>query len=173
MGLLIFTYRKQDLIRRKHEMEFKLTQLTEKLQNLQSYAAGIADGVVSLNDLMTVPPSMFNRMSMFMMYSHQGAMAGAQEKYNFMAATPGAIPQMQNAQLQQQYSQMMFKNLYDQEREKFKKVEEKMLDQQDKKITQEKAKLETQLKMIESELQSVEKAEDKAAQSSAPKFGLG
>lgn len=170
MGLLIFAYRKQDLIRRKFDIEFKMTQMSEKLRNLTSYATSIADGVVSLNDLMSVPPSMFNRMSMFMLYSHQASLAGAQEKYNFMSQTPGAMPQLQTPDLQQQYAQMMFKNCYDQEREKFKKIEEKVLDEQNKKISQEQAKLETQLKMIEAELESVKGAEDKAAKDSAPKF---
>lgn len=170
MGLLIFTYRKHDLIRRKHDMEYRITQLSEKLNNLTSYASSIADGVVSLNELMTVPPSLFNRMSMFMMYSHAGAMAGAQEKYDYMSRIPGAMPQIQDPKAQEQYSMLMFKNLYDQERERFKKVEEKMLDEQEKKITQEKEKLQTLLKEIEAELESVKGAEDKAAKDSAPKF---
>lgn len=173
MGLLVFTYRKQDLIRRKLDAEFKLLQLTQKLSSLTDYASSIADGVVSLNDLMHAPPSMFNRMSMFMMYSHAASMAGATEKYNFMAMNPNMMPQLQNPQMQQQYADMMFKNLYDQEREKFKKIEEDILNRQEKQISQEKAKLETQLTMIQKELESVEKAEGEAAKSFAPKFGLG
>lgn len=172
MGLLIFAYRKQDIIRRKLDLEYKLTQLSQKLQDLTTYGSSIADGSVSLNDLMKSPASMFNRMSMFMMYSHQSAMAGAQEKFNFMAMTPGAMPQMQNAQMQQQYAQMMFKNLYDQEREKTKKIEENILNEQEKKITSEKEKYQDQLKMLEEELKSVSSAEDNAIKSSAPKFGL-
>lgn len=172
MGLLLFVYRKHDLIRRKHDMEYKITQLSEKLNNLTSYASCIADGAVSMSDLMNVPPSLFNRMSMFMMWSHAGATSGAQEKYEFMRMTPNAMPKMPNAELQQEYSRLMFKNFYDQEREKFKKVEEKLLDNEEKKITQEKEKLQTLLKEIESELDQVRTAEDKAAKDSAPKFGL-
>lgn len=171
MGLLVFAYRKQSLLRSKLDIEYKLTQLTEKFRNLQRYGSSISDGVVSLNDLMKCPPSLFNRMSMFMMYSHQGAMQGASQKFNFLKMTPGAIPVMDNAQMQQQYASMMFNNLYKQERENFKKTEERMLDQQDRVITLEKDKLERQLKMIEAELASVSKAEDRAAKQSAPKFG--
>lgn len=170
MGLLIFTYRKHDLARRKYEIEFKLTQLSQKLQDLHSYSASISDGSVSLNDLMNAPASVFNRMSMYMMYSHQGAMAGANEKFNFMRMTPGAIPPMQSPQMQQQYNDMLFKNLYEQERERFKKVEEKALNAQDMKIAGESNKLQTELKMIEAELTEVKSAEDKAAKDSAPKY---
>ena len=127
MGLLIFAYRKQDIIRRKSDLEFKLLQLSERLRNLQSYSSSIADGSVSMNDLMTVPPSLFGRMSSFMMYSDQASRAGAQQKFQLMSMMPGAMPQIQDAKMQQQYQQLMFKNLYDQERERFAKIEEKML----------------------------------------------
>jgi len=170
MGLLIFAYRKQDIIRRKSDLELQLMKMKERLFDLHSYSSSISDGSVSLNDLMKAPASMFNRMSTFMMYSHQGAMAGAQEKYNFMSMTPGAMPQMQNPQMQQQYSQMLFKNLYDQEREKFKKVEENVLNEQDKQISQKSETIQAELKMLEAELTSTREAEDKAAKDSAPKY---
>lgn len=172
MGLLVFAYRKQDIIRRKSDLEYKVLQLSEKLRNLQSYASSIADGSVSMNDLMNSPASLFGRMTMFMMSSHQASVAGAQQKYGMMTAMPGAIPQMQNPQMQQQYSHMLFNNLYEQERERFAKIEEKVLNEQEKQITSEREKLQDQLKMMEKELESVSSAEDKAAASSAPKFGL-
>lgn len=170
MSLLIFAYRKQDIIRRKNDLNFKLLNLKQKLMDLQSYASSIADGTVSLNDLMKAPPSMFNRMSIFMMYSHEAAMSGAQQKYALLSQTPGAIPPMQDPNMQQQYAQMMFKNLYDQEREKTSKVEQKILNEQDKKIQQEVARIETQLKMLDAEEQTVTQAEDKAAEKGAPKY---
>lgn len=170
MSLLIFAYRKQDIIRRKNDLNFKLLNLKQKLMDLQSYASSIADGTVSLNDLMKAPPSMFNRMSIFMMYSHQSAMSGAQQKYALLSQTPGAIPPMQDPNMQQQYAQMMFKNLYDQEREKTSKIETKMLNEQDKRIQQETARIETQLKMLDAEEQTVTQAEDKAAEKGAPKY---
>lgn len=173
MSLLIFAYRKLDIIRRRNDIQFKLLNLRQKLMDLQTYAASISDGTVSMNDLMTAPASQFGRMSIFMQYSHQMAMQGAQEKFALMSQTPGAIPPMQNPQLQQQYAQMMFKNLYDQEREKSSKVEQKILNQQDTRIQQEVSRLETQLKMLDSEEQSNNQAEDAAAKSSAPRYVFG
>lgn len=170
MSLLIFVYRHQDIIQRKSALNMKLMTLKQKLFDLQSYAASISDGSVSLNDLMNAPASQFNRMSIFMQYSHQAAMQGAQEKFAVMSQMPGAIPQMQNPQLQQQYQQMMFKSLYEQEKDRFNKVEHKLLNQQDTKISQEVAKLETQLKMLDAEEQKVTEAEDKAAEKGAPRY---
>ena len=170
MGLLIFAYRKQDIIRRKSDLELTLMKLKQKLSDLHSYSSSIADGSVSLNDLMKAPPSVFNRMSMFMMYSHQGAMSGAQEKFNFITATQGAVPQMPNAQLQQQYAQMLFNNLYKQEKEKFLEREKYTLNEQDKKISQQSETIQAQLKMLEAELASTKEGEDKYAKDSAPKY---
>jgi len=173
MGLLIFAYRKQDIIRRKSDLEFKLIQLSKKLQDLASYSSSIADGSVSTNDLMNAPASVFNRMSSFMMYSHQASIAGAQQQMPFvMMQQQMAMQQMQNGQMQQQYQQMVFQNLYKQQREKFSEVETKMLNEQEKKITAEKERISDQLKMMEKELESVTAAEDNAIKSSAPKFGL-
>ncbi len=170
MSLLIFTYRHQDIIKRKADLNFKLMNLKQKLMDLQTYASNIADGTVSMNDLMTAPASMFNRMSIFMMSSHQASLSGASEKFTLMSQIPGSMPQMQNPQLQEQYANMMFKNLYDQEREKFGKVEQKILNQQDTKIQQECSRLETQLKMLDAEEQQVSESEGKAAEKSAPKY---
>ncbi len=170
MGLLIFSYRKQDIIRRKLDLELKLDRLTQKLFDLSSYGQAISDGSVSINDLMHVPSSLFGRMTTFMMYSHQQAYAGAQQNYSLAMATPGAMPQMPNAQLQQQYQQMLFKSYYDNQRQEFKKVEENALNEDEKKITADKEKIQTQLKMLEAELTSVKEGEDKAAKDSAPKY---
>lgn len=170
MSLLIFAYRHQDIISRKNALNMKLLNLKQKLMELQSYASSIADGSVSMNDLMNAPASMFGRMSIFMMASHQVGMAGAQEKFPMMQQM--SAPQMAQMpqQYQQQYQQMMFKSLYEQEKEKFSKNEQNILNQQDKRMEQEQAQIETQLKMLDTEEQKVSEAEDKAAEKGAPKY---
>ena len=170
MSLLIFAYRHQDIIRRKSWLNLKLMTLKQKLFDLQSYASSIADGSVSLNDLMNAPASQFNRMSIFMMTSHQIAIQNSQERYMVMRQMPGAIPQAGTPELQQQYDRMLQNSLYKQEKEKFSQVEVKLLNQQDTKIQQEVARMETQLKMLDAEEQKVSEAEDKAAEKGAPKY---
>lgn len=170
MSVLIYAYRKQDIIRRKADLTIRLMSITEKLYDLHSYSTSIADGSVSLNDLMKCPPSMFNRMTMYMMYSDAAAQAGAQEKFALMSQTPGAMPQFQTQQQASQYQQLMFKSLYDGEREKFKKQEEQVLNEQDKKIEQEKAKIDQQLKLLDGELASIKEVEAEAAKNAAPKY---
>ena len=172
MSLLIFAYRKQYIIRRKSELNMKLLNLRQKLMDLQSYSASIADGAISINDLVNAPASMFNRMSIFATSSHQAAEMGAQQNIGpmlAMAQAQGTFANMQ-AEQQQQYQKMIFSQLYKQEKEKIKAQETKILNQEDTKIQQEAAKVETELKMLDSEESKVEEAETKAAEKSAPKY---
>ena len=68
MSLLIFAYRKLDIIRQQNELNFRLMNLTRKLSDLQQYAANVADGSVSMSDMMNTPSSMFGRQMMYMQY---------------------------------------------------------------------------------------------------------
>jgi DNA anti-recombination protein RmuC len=147
-------------------------QMREKLFDLQKYSASIADGAVSIDDLMNAPSSMFQRMSIFATYSHNASMAGAQEKISMMAASGMLNTMMTQIQPQQQglYQNMILRNLYDQEREKFKTQETKLLNMQETKMQQETAKLEEQLKMLEAEESKLTSAIDKAAEKSAPGY---
>ena len=81
MGLLIFAYRKLDIIRQRNDIQYRLMNLTRKLSDLQQYASNIADGSVSMSDMMNTPSSMFGRQMMYMQYAHNGAIFGAQQKF--------------------------------------------------------------------------------------------
>lgn len=78
MSLLIFAYRKLEIIRQKSELNYKLMTMNQKIHDLQQYASNIADGSVSMSDMMNTPGSMFNRQLMFMTYAHNGALMSAQ-----------------------------------------------------------------------------------------------
>ena len=170
MSLLIFGFRKIDIIRQKNDLNYRLMQVTKKLSDLQQYSANIGDGSVSMFDMMNTPASMFNRQMMFSMYSHNMALAGAQQ--NFMMMQPMMNMQMQqmDPSAQAMYQQWVFKNLYQQQKERINKVEQKLLNQQETQIQQEKAKIESHLKMLDQELQSVSEAENKAIENWKPNY---
>lgn len=178
MSLLIFSYRRLDILARKSTLNFKLNQLNKKLMDLQSYSASIADGVVSLEDLTKAPASMFGNMMSFAQRSSMSAYQQAQQQFGSVWAMsqPGIQASMSQVQpeLQQQYmayqQKMIFKNLYDQAKQKSSDAEQKLLDVQDRKIEQEKAQIETQLKMLEAEEEKVTKAEEDGAKKSAPSY---
>ncbi len=170
MSLLIFAYRKLDINRRKSDLNYRLMELTRKLSDLQQYAANIADGSVSMSDMMNTPSSMFGRQLMYMQYAHNGSLFGAQQKFAMMQ--PVIAMQMQQMQpgMQQMYQNWIFKNLYDQERERMGKQEAKLLNEQEKQIQAEKLKLETQLKLLDQELQACKEGEDKSIEQWKPNY---
>lgn len=170
MSLLIFAYRKLDINRRKSDLNYRLMELTRKLSDLQQYAANIGDGSVSMSDMMNTPSSMFGRQLMFMQYAHNGSLFGAQQKFAMMQ--PVIANQMQQIQpeMQQIYQNWIFKNLYDQERERMGKQEAKLLNEQEKQIQAEKMKIETQLKLLDQELQACKEGEDKSVEAWKPNY---
>lgn len=174
MGVFLFTYRHHSIISQKSDINKKLLDLRKRQMDLQSYSSAVADGSVSMNDLMSAPPTMFSRMLAHMSSSHQQAMVGAQNGLPGLLAMAGANGMFANLQpqMQEQYKQMMFKNLYDKEREKFARQEEKILSREDKRIEQQVAQLTTQLQMLEAEEKNIVQAEAEEAKNSAPKFGL-
>ena len=161
MSLLIFAYRKLDINRRKSDLNYRLMELTRKLSDLQQYAANIGDGSVSMSDMMNTPNSMFGRQLMFMQYAHNGSLFGAQQKFAMMQPVIAAQMQQMQPEMQQMYQNWIFKNLYDQERERMGKQEAKLLNEQEKQIQAEKMKIETQLKLLDQELQACKEGEDK------------
>lgn len=171
MSLLIFAYRKLDIMHRKNDLNYRLMNLTRKLSDLQQYAANIADGSVSMSDMMNTPSSMFGRQMMYMQYAHNGALFGAQQKMAMMQPQIAMqMQQMQDPNYQAMYQQWIFKSLYDQERERMGKQETKLLNEQEKQIQAEKAKLETQLKLLNQELEACKQGEDAAIKQWKPEY---
>ena len=156
---------------RKNDLNYRLMNLTRKLSDLQQYAANIADGSVSMSDMMNTPSSMFGRQMMYMQYAHNGALFGAQQKMAMMQPQIAMqMQQMQDPNYQAKYQQWIFKRLYDQERERMGKQETKLLNEQEKQIQAEKAKLETQLKLLDQELEACKQGEDAAIKQWKPEY---
>lgn len=171
MSFLIFAYRKLDIQSRKSDLNYRLMNLTRKLSDLQQYAANIGDGSVSMSDMMNTPGSMFNRQLMFMQYSHNAALFGANQQMQMMQ--PQIMMQMQQMQdpnMQAMYQNWIFKSLYNQQREQIGKQEAKLLNEQEKQIQAEKAKIETQLKLLDQEYEACKEAETKGAEQMKPSF---
>ena len=141
-------------------------QKTQELQDLQSYTAAIADGEVSMNDLTTAPATMFGRMSQYMVGSHNYAMNAASQN---MAMLQGG-QQGQDAAAQSQYQQLVFKNLYDQQKAQFLKAEQARLHVKEKAMENDKLKLEQQLKMAEAELSQMDQAINNGIKEAAPQY---
>lgn len=173
MGLLVATYMQQYIINRKSNVNQKLCALRMRQYDLQNYSSAVADGSVSMNDLMGAPPTMFMRMTAHAVSAHQQASALAQQQFPGMMAMAGAngVFAGLQPQMQQQYQQMIFKSLYDKEREKFARQEASIIAKEDKRIEQQIAQLTTELQMLEGQEKAIAQQVSEEAKNSAPKFG--
>ncbi|MBR1681718.1 hypothetical protein IJ707_08010 [bacterium] len=168
MTFLVLFARKMMLKNQFSDLNYRLMQKEQELQDLQSYTAAIADGEVSLNDLSTAPASMFGNLTQYMVGSNNYAMNAAQTQYGAMG---GQMTQVSSdAMAQQQYQQLVFKNLYDTQKQQYLKAEQAKLHVKEKSIENEKLKLEQQLKLIETELSSLDKSIDNGIKDAVPQY---
>lgn len=171
MSLLILSKRHQDIIVQSSNLNFKLNLLNQKRMDLQSYASSISNSPLSVYDLMNVPSSMFNKMSIFMQNADQSARAYVgQNLEQVVAANRAQAPQSQDLQAQEGFRNMIAQKLYQNMQDAWTKQETDILNREEKKIEQQIAQIETQVKMLDSEEKTVSEAEGKEAEKAAPKF---
>lgn len=170
MSFLIFAYRKQQIIALKSSLNFKIMQLNQKLMDLASYSASIADGQVTGQDLMNAPSSLFDRTIAFAQYSGQmGRAAATQNTQMYLAMNPGYMSQYTGDQ-QYMAQQALYNGFFKQGVDKACEVEKAVLNAQEKKINSELAMYQTQLKQLEAEEEQVGKGIDDGAKKSAPQY---
>lgn len=171
--LLVGQWRLTELISAKNRKNYRLMQLNMELQDLKSYGTNIADGGLSLSEMMSAPSSMFQRQMQYMMASSQYCQMSAQNQMAQMASNPmyqQMMAQSQNAQLQQQYQMMMYRSFYKQAQEQFAKYEAKLLNEKEKEMSKEKLALETELAMIEEEIKATKEAVKNDVQNFVPQY---
>ncbi len=168
MTVLTMMYRKSYLKNRLNQLEYQLMQKQQAKNELSTYAASVADGSISYEDLSNCPSQLFGRMTQFMFNSHNAAMMGAQSNMAQMQAAGmlggAAGTDAAAVQQQQMYNQLLFQNLYKQQREQAAKIESKILNEQEKQMDQEVLKLQNELTLVQNEYNSISKAVDNAAQ---------
>ncbi|MBR2525387.1 hypothetical protein IKE67_02865 [bacterium] len=176
MAFLVLFARKMSLKNQVNDLNYKLMQKQQELQDLQAYTAAIADGEVTMNELTTTPASMFGRMSQYMVASHNYAYQAAQFNYAQFGGAYAQQMQAQQGQAQQgqapqyDYQAIVFNNLYQQQKQQFVKAEQEQLHIKEKAMENEKLKLEQQLKMMEAELQTIDESINKGIKDSAPQY---
>ncbi len=164
MGILLSIARKFSLISEINTVEAKVMNLRRKMGELRNYVSLIADGKVSVNDLMNCPGAYFGALSIFMVGSHQMAQASAQQKMGYMMQVPGAMPQIQDPQMQQQYMMAMQKSFYDQARKESAHQVEEQARKEGEGIEQELASSTQQLTMLQEEKKAVDKEASESIQ---------
>ena len=140
--------RLRELIMRKSQNDQRLRQLNIELEDLKRYAEHIADGNISLWEMMKTPTSMFNRQMLFLNTSSVFCDISANNQMYAMMANPNyqryMMNQMQNnpdPMFQDTYNGMMYNNFYQEAQKEFARYETELLHEKEGAIRAEKDSL--------------------------------
>lgn len=170
MGFLVLFARKMSLKSQVNDLNYKLMQKQQELQDLQSYSAAIADGEVSMNDLTSAPASMYGRMSQYMVGSHNYASQAAQMNYSMIGGQQAAQQGVTDPQQYQMYQQSIFCNMYQQQKQQYLKAEQARLHVKEKAMEKEQLSIEQQLKLLEAELSTIDRGIENGIKDAAPQY---
>jgi len=171
MGIFTFTARVHALMYQKSHIEYRLLKLTKKLQALQQHSALIANGGVSISDLLSSPGVMMGKTMNYLAWAHNNSVAYMQQ--NAPQAISWYMNQMGNsmsATENQKMQRWIMTKLYEQGRERAMQIETRNLKVEEDKIAQEKERLEALGKSVEAELKSAKEGRDQAIKDMAPKY---
>lgn len=172
MSWVMLSLRKVALKNRISDLEMKSIQISQRIQDLQSYANNIADGVITYSEAATCPSSLFGTQMDFMVNSSSVAYQSAQIKtdaylqqmqatqdltggqYNYASTSTNAM----YANPDQAY--LLFNEIYKQELEEYSKEISAQLNEEEKQLQTEQARIEAQLKAAEAEYESVSQQVD-------------
>ncbi len=166
----VFAMRKMLLTQRINQINFKLMQLSQKQSDLALFGANIQDGMVTPDEYMNSPASLFGAQMQFGQQAMMMAMPQAQVQMQYY------MQQQQMMQMQGIQPQMMpnqnnvFQSFIRQALESAAKGMTKRVAAEENKIEMERTRLTTQLKAAQQELESCEKGEDEGIKRSTPKY---
>ena len=166
--MLLPFYRQMSLIRQRNSLQKQLMDEKQKLYDLQSYAATLGEGRLTMPALASLPGSVFADGVTFMGISNQEALKEAQQKFSIFQMS-GMMPMAQNPIQQQQMQKYYFNCFAEQAYQRLRKSKEAYLNKQEKQIELRTARIEQRLTAVNSELESVGSAVEKDAQN-APKY---
>ena len=159
--LLTGSWRLGQLIQQRIQKNYRLMQLNMEINDLRAYSTNIADGALSMNEMFSTPHSMFSRQMQYMNASSQYCQMSAQYQMQQLSSNPmyqNMMAQSQNAQVQQAYQMMMYRNFYKQAQQQFAKYETQLLNEKEKEMAKEKLSLETDIAAIEEEIKNTKQA---------------
>ena len=169
--MLLPFYRQMSLIRQRNSLQKQMMDEKQKLYDLQSYAATLGQGRLTMASVASLPASVFSDGVAFMGMSNQAALMEAQQKFSIFQQAGMMNPQgQQMTPAQQQQMQRYYFNCFaEQAYQRVRKMKEIELNKKEKEIELRSARIQQRLTAVEAELQSVEGAVQRDAQK-APKY---
>ena len=177
----IFTMRKLQLTQRINNLQYRLMQISQKLQDLSAYAGNVADGVITPSEFMNSPASIFGVNMNYLNSSvpkalYQASMSTQLYTNNILRMNQisggqysfAVDPSNPNSIFNNQF--FVFNSFFKQALDASGKAEAAKIKRLESDLQAEKLAIDTQLKSAEKELESVEKAEEKGIERSTPKY---
>lgn len=171
MGIFTFTARVHALMYEKSNIEYRLMKLTKKMQALQQYSSLIANGGVSIGELLSAPGMAMGRTLNYLAWAHNNSVLYMQQ--NAPQAISWYQSQMgntQDAQSIQKMQKWIMTKMYEQGREKAMQIETRNLKVEEDRLAQEKERLTAQGTAVEAELKAAKEGRDAAIKDMAPKY---
>lgn len=173
--------RKLQLTQRINNLQYRLMQISQKLQDLSVYAGNVADGIVTPSEFMNSPASIFGVNMNFFNSSvpkalYQASMSTQMYNNNILrmnqmsggqyalAVDPSNPQSIMNNQF------FIFNSFFKQALNAAGKAEAAKVKRLESDLQAEKLAIDTQIKAAEKELESVEKCEEKGIDRSTPKY---
>lgn len=142
------------LIYKKSDLEYQLAKINQEIQDLKAYAENIADGGVSIGEMLNTPSTMYGRQLMYMNSASQYCQLSAQNQMQQLMQTPYYQNMMaqQQADVQQSYQNLMYKSFYDKAQAQFARYESKLLHEKEKALEQKKTSIQSNLEICKTQL---------------------
>lgn len=156
--ILSGSWRISQLIQRRSDYNHRLQTLNMELQDLKRYGESIADGGISIGEMMKTPTSMFNRQLIYMNRASEFSQLSASNQMNALMNTPyyqQMMAKYPDPQVQQSYKAMMYKSFYQQAQNQFSKYEASMIHEKERAMEEEQQTLKEDLEAIKSEIEGL------------------
>ena len=174
MGWVMMSARKLLIQHRINNFEFKLMQLSEKLNELHKYSSCFADGYIDFGEMAGMPIGYLPMAMQYAGTAHLQALGYANMMTEMQTPQMVAAFQQQGIQLNDQQIMRNQAFMWEQAmksmlNEKRKEEEAKIKVEEDE-INNQMKRIETQLKVAQQEYQAAEKAEEQDIQRATPKY---
>ena len=160
--------RKIQLQDKKNNLEYQITALNTKKDEMISYASILSQDSITMSDIASLPTSLFSQGMADLTNAHYQALQITQAQYGQASASgmfgqPGSNPQLEMIAQQK---------IYENARKQIQKQLQAQLNEKEKAAAARAARLQVQLTNTERELENVEQCLGKDAQNSVCSYGL-
>ena len=155
--ILASSWRISQLIQQRNEYQHRLATLTMELNDLKRYGESIADGAISIGELLRSPASMYKRSMAYLTFADAYSQQVANAQMQQLTNSPYYIQMMrgQTAEAQRQYAMMLEQQFKKSAAQQFSKFEVGMIHEKEAQIEQEKQSLTEDLEAIKGQLTSL------------------